>query len=397
MLFIAGWTIAACDESHSDYAAPVVYEQGELYNIEGFTATPTPASAAPINLGTMTEDAIKLFTLTKGTLPEGVTFENIRLEAWPADKAENVSTKVPATEEGMVTKEALANLVYTFYGKKVTERTFTAKLLGNAVRGKESQLITMGDFTLKITPEELESPYYFVFGNVSSLTAKNANRAIMTPDPDNDQKFTFTSQFASISDIVVWNEKYWNTATNNGTKNATAADYGKVYGMPSQEEADKKPTEGKTFQGLPEGSASPIYFAAPEKAYYTFTIDLEAQTFSWEKLENQSPAVYTSMVMKGLSGDTKLTAVGVGGKTGIAKKHNWYATNVNVPSEDMVTFVSGTTAWGYGEADGAWTVDDDMNWFKTCTAAGKAIKLPAGKYNIYFCDITGAAEFMPIE
>lgn len=397
MIFVASWSLTACDEHHDDYAQPPVYSQEELYDIDGFTATPTAASAAPIDLGTMSEDGVQLFTLTMGTLPKGITFENLRLEAWPADKSESVATNVVASEDGKVTREALAQLVYTFYGKKVTERTFKAKLLGNAVKGTESQLITLGDFTLRITPEYLESPYYFVFGKVNVTTAKEANRAIMTPDPNNDQKFSFTSMFASSSDILVWNEKYWNTATNNGTKNAVAADYDKVYGMSSQEEANQKEASGKIFQGLPDGTSIPVYFLAPTKEYYTFTIDLEAQTFTWTLLENQSPTIYSSMKLAGLPTDVTMTSVGVGGKTGIStKKHNWYALNVNVATDAMVSFVSGNTTWGYGDSDGSWTVDE-TEWYKTCSENGKHIKLPAGKYNVYFCDITGTAEFMPLD
>ncbi len=111
MLVIAGWSLTACDESHNDYVQPTVYQQPEAVTIEGFEATPTAAASGEINLGTMTEDAIQLFTLKKGTLPEGVSLENIRLEAWPADKEQNVATNVVATEDGMVTKEELAKLV----------------------------------------------------------------------------------------------------------------------------------------------------------------------------------------------------------------------------------------------------------------------------------------------
>lgn len=403
MLLIAGWSLAACTESHDDYTQPVVYPQGELYNVTGFSATPTAAAGNPIDLATMPEatTAIQLFTLTRGTLPEGVTLEDIRLEAWPADKGENVATKVNATEDGMVTRDDLADMVYAFYGKKRTERTFTAKLVANAVRGKEAQLLTMGDFTLRVTPIEMENAYYYVFGKVNTVSATTANRAIMTPDETNDQKFYFTSMFTSTSnDLLLWNEKYWKVATNNGTKNATSADYDKVYGMPSQEEANKKELSGKTFQGLPEGTTTPVYFMAPTKAYYRFVIDLEAQTYTWELLDNQNPTIYKSMTLKGFASDIAMTSVGLAGKTGLGtNKHNWFALNVNVTAESLITVNSDATTWGYGDADGEWTVDynQDNMWAKYCTTTGKAVKVPAGKYNIYFCDITGALHFVPVE
>ena len=403
LLFIAGWSMTACTESHDDYPQPVVYAQGPLYDITGFSATPTAAATNPIDLATMAEptDAIQLFNLTRGTLPEGVTLEDIRLEAWPADKGENIATKVAATEDGMVTREGLEDMLYTFYGKKRTERTFTAKLVADAVSGKESQLLTLGDFTLRVTPIEMENAFYYVFGKVNTVDAITANRAIMTPDEENDQKFYFTSMFSSTAtDLLLWNEKYWKVATNNGTKKASSADYDKVYGMSSQEEADLKKTEGKTFQGLPEGASSPVYFIAPTKAFYRLVIDLEAQTFTWELLENQNPTKYSTMTLKGLGADVAMTSVGVAGKTGIGTdKHNWYAQNVTVAAESLLTVVSGTTTWGYGDADGAWKVDFDQDnmWAKYLTTTGKAVKVPAGKYNIYFCDITGALHFVPVE
>lgn len=403
LLLIAGWSLTACTESHDDYAQPVVYPQGPVYSITGFSATPTAAANNPIDLATMPEEttAIKLFDLVRGTLPEGVTLKDIRLEAWPADKGENIATKVAATEEGMVTREGLEDMLYTFYGKKRTERTFTAKLVADAVSGKEAQLLTLGDFTLRVTPIEMENAYYYVFGKVNTVDAITANRAIMTPDPDNDQKFYFTSMFSSTSnDLLLWNEKYWKVATNDGTKKATSADYDKVYGMSSQEEADKKPVEGKSYQGLPEGSKSPVYFVGPTKAFYRFVIDLEAQTFTWELLEDQNPAKYSTMTIKGLGSDIAMTSVGVAGKAGIGTdKHNWYALNVNVTAESLMTVVSGSTTWGFGDTDGAWTVDFDKDneWAKYCSTTGKAVKVPAGKYNIYFCDITGALHFVPVE
>ena len=114
MLVIAGLSLTACDESHDDYAQNIVYPQEAVISIDGFEATPTAAATQNINLGTMTEDAIQLFSLKQGTLPDGVTLENIRLEAWPANKTEYVAAKVVASEDGMVTKDELAKLVYTF-------------------------------------------------------------------------------------------------------------------------------------------------------------------------------------------------------------------------------------------------------------------------------------------
>ena len=107
MLVLAGWSLTACDESHSDFPEPVVYPQGEVINmtdITGFVATPTAAASSNIDLGTMTEDSIQLFTLQMGTLPEGVTFDSLRFEAWPAHTGQNLATKAKVAANGMIDK-----------------------------------------------------------------------------------------------------------------------------------------------------------------------------------------------------------------------------------------------------------------------------------------------------
>ena len=93
MLLMAGWSLTACTESHDDWVQNTTYPQGPVVTIDGFSATPTAAATSPIDLATMPEptSAIQLFTLTQGTLPAGMTLEDVRLEAWPADKGENVA------------------------------------------------------------------------------------------------------------------------------------------------------------------------------------------------------------------------------------------------------------------------------------------------------------------
>ena len=382
MLVIAGWSLTACDESHDDYAENVVYPQEATITIEGFEATPTEAASSNINLGTMTEDAIQLFTLKQGTLPEGVTLENIRLEAWPADKTEYVAAKVVASEDGMVTKEELAKLVYTFYGKKATERTFKAKLFANAIKGTEAELITLGDFTLKITPEEVENPYYYVYGNATSAKKEDAYKTIMTPDPTSDVVFSYTTKYVSSGDMKVWNSKYWQ-------EGAKSNDFSKLYGS-----GEEKPTSYKGLTGkLEQGRNSSIF--SPTKEYYTFTIDLEALTYTWTKLEDQNPASYDVISLIGIANDWNND---VDMEPADKAKHNWYA-KVTIAAETQLKFRANhdwAANWGFGASDGDWTVNDDI-WAKTLEKDAKNLVVPAGTYHVYFCDITGTAHFVLAE
>lgn len=380
MLAVAGWSLTACDESHSDWVEPVVYEQEPGIVIQGFEATPTAIASSSINLGTMTEDAIQLFTLKKGTLPAGVTLENIRLEAKPADKENATAHNVVASEDGMVTKEELAKLVYAFYGKKATERTFNANLYANALKGKESQLITLGSFQLKLTPEKLEDPYYYIFGMSTTTAVASANKYVMTPVEGNDMAYTYTTKFFGSNDMLIWNINYWkNDRLNN--------DFSKVYGT---EVKGSKAESGNVTQGNAQN-----YFIAPKKnTFYTFTIDLEALTFTWTELENQNQPTYTNISLIGVGGDwdndIDLTAVD-------RNKHNWYL-QYTFTADTQLKFRANhgwDTNWGFGSADGEWNAAND--WAKICTVDAKNIAITAGTYDIYFCDITGAAHFVPVE
>lgn len=382
MLVIAGWSLTACDESFDDYAQNIVYPQEEVITIEGFEATPTAAASQNINLGTMTEDAIQLFTLKQGTLPEGVTLENIRLEAWPANKTEYVAAKVVASEDGMVTKDELAKLVYTFYGKKATERTFQAKLYANAIKGTEAQLITLGDFTLKVTPEEVENPYYYVYGGATSAKKEDAYKTVMTPDPTSDVVFSYTTKYVSSGDMKIWNSRYWQEGAGKN-------DFSKLYGS-----GEEKPTTYKGLTGkLEQGRNSSIF--SPTKEYYTFTIDLEALTYTWTKLEDQNPVSYDVISLIGIANDWDND---VDMEPADKAKHNWFV-KVTIAADTQLKFRANHAwgmNWGFGTSDGDWTVNDDI-WAKTLEKDAKNLVVPAGTYYVYFCDITGVAHFVPAE
>lgn len=382
MLVIAGWSLTACDESHDDYAQNIVYPQESVISIDGFEATPTAAATQNINLGTMTEDAIQLFSLKQGTLPDGVTLENIRLEAWPANKTEYVAAKVVASEDGMVTKDELAKLVYTFYGKKATERTFKAKLFANAIKGTEALLITLGDFTLRVTPEEVENPYYYVYGGATSAKKEDAYKTVMTPDPKSDVVFSYTTKYVSSGDMKIWNSRYW-------LEGAGKNDFSKLYGS-----GEEKPTTYKGLTGkLEQGRNSSIF--SPTKEYYTFTIDLETLTYTWTKLENQNPVNYDVISLIGIANDWDND---VDMQPADKAKHNWFV-KVTIAADTQLKFRANHdwgVNWGFGTSDGDWTINDDI-WAKTLEKDAKNLVVPAGTYYVYFCDITGAAHFVPAE
>ena len=79
-------------------------------------------------------------------------------------------------------------------------------------------------------------------------------------------------------------------------------------------------------------------------------------------------------------------------------KHNWFA-KVTIADETQLKFRANhdwAANWGFGDSDGDWAVNDDI-WAKTLKMDAKNIIVPAGTYYVYFCDITGAAHFVPTE
>ena len=89
-------------------------------------------------------------------------------------------------------------------------------------------------------------------------------------------------------------------------------------------------------------------------------------------------------------GEIDLTAVD-------PSKHNWYLRHT-FDSDTDLKFRGNHSwdfNWGYGETDKEWNAGND--WAKICAKDKKNIFVPAGTYDIYFCDITGAAHFVPVE
>lgn len=383
LLAVAGWSLTACKQHFDDWAQPKVYPQEPAIEVSGFTATPTTAAASVIDLGTMAAgSSVKLFDLTIGTLPEGVSLKNIRLEAKPADQPTTAATEVDASETGEVTKEELMDLVYNFYGKKSTVRVFDAALYANAAKGTEAQLITLCSFQLKVKPEKLEEPYYYVYGRATAASADNAYKFVMTPVEGNDMAFTYTTKFTGITDMLIWNMSYWKV-------DYPSQDFSKVYG---QETKGSKAVSGTVIQGNKDN-----YFVSPaSNKFYTFTIDLEKLTYEWKLLDDQNPASYTNISLIGVNGkwsdgdDIDLTVVD-------RNKHNWYL-RYTFTADTQLKFRANhgwTMNWGYGSNDGDWKANED--WAKFCTPDAKNISITAGTYDIYFCDITGAAHFVPVE
>ena len=223
--------------------------------------------------------------------------------------------------------------------------------------------INMIDYTYTI--EEMAATYYLVgdFGGAASWDISNFNYALY-PQTTTTQSYTTTwtgsGSFKFFTEADNWDSAY-------------GAELGTTAGAAS----------GKLASNANNGADN---ISVPEVgAYYTFTVDMSAMTYTWTKCDESTVVDYNKIGLIGVNGDWDndvfLTQV---------TSHNWYV-EVDVTSDCEVKF----------RVDGNWNVMDwgaDVNIadqsYGTGTKGGDNVKLPAGKYKVYFNDITGQFLFL---
>ena len=147
-------------------------------------------------------------------------------------------------------------------------------------------------------------------------------------------------------------------------------------------------TDGDTsMSGTIQQNAGAIH--SPEAGYFTFTVDLDAMTYTWTKLENQTPHEYTTIGLVGAFNGWN-QAEDANQMTQITP-HNWFKTMTLTEGElKFNADKDWTISWG-GETD---INVGDQNYGVTTTSNGKNMVVPAGTYDIFFNDITGRFVFV---
>lgn len=220
-----------------------------------------------------------------------------------------------------------------------------------------------GDFTMRAVNKA--SDYFLVGGP----TGWSPTDKLLPCYPVGKTTFSFTSKLAD---------------GNNYFKAWTSADFGVwelVYGYPS---GDYNGLSGTLVQRNDTGA---LRFPTADE-YYTVTFDFAANTFTQTKLENQSPAEYSTIGIVGTfngwtpnSDDYQMTQVA-------GAPHNWYLLDFEIADQadgntEEIKFNADkdwTTSWGGGK-------DFDASRFGTLTEGANCTVTP-GKYDIYFNDIT---------
>ena len=228
--------------------------------------------------------------------------------------------------------------------------------------GMYRMTINMMDYTYKI--EEMAATYY-VYGAVQGWNNDPTTGKTCAFYPETTSLQSYTTKWTGAWDLKFWSADGWgNDAMAYGSEvDGDSSESGKIVG---------------------DGAAQAI--SAPSEGYYTFTIDMGTMTYTWTKLDNQTPTEYNSI---GLVGDFTGWADGADVVMKQVTPHNWYV-NTTIASDGGVKF----------RADGVWVTDwgADVNIgsqaYGTGTQGGANITVPSGTYDIYMNDITGQFVFV---
>lgn len=235
-----------------------------------------------------------------------------------------------------------------------------------AKAGIYQMTINMMDYTYSI---KQIAPEYYLVGALQSWSDPNMS-CLMTAETAMVQNFT--TKWTGDANMKIW----------------LGSDFGKwdnAFGSASGDGVNT--AEGKLKAG---GGA----IVCPEKgAYYTFTADFSTMTYKWTKLANQNPTEFKHVSL-----------IGVGGKWNEGNDidleqvapHNWYLAKQEIPAGGLK--IRADHKW---RDDGNWGFAEGQKYESKgtlITSGGSSnISVPAGTYNIYFNDITGAYAFVEVK
>ena len=235
-----------------------------------------------------------------------------------------------------------------------------------AKAGTYQMTINMMDYTYSI---KQIAPEYYLVGALQSWSDQNMS-CLMTAETAMVQNFT--TKWTGDANMKIW----------------LGSDFGKwdnAFGSASGDGVNT--AEGKLKAG---GGA----IVCPEKnAYYTFTADFSTMTYKWTKLANQNPTEFKYVSLIGVGGkwndgdDIDLKQVA---------PHNWYLAKQEIPAGGLK--IRADHKW---RDDGNWGFAEGQNYENKGTlitsGVSSNISVPAGTYNIYFNDITGAYAFVEVK
>lgn len=190
MLLLAA-AFTGCSEDFKDWANPITNPQPEAITIPGVSAS---AAATNIDLG-KAEESVKLITLSTATFPEGTTLDKMRIVLTPTDveEAESKILQAISTTEGTFSKEALQEIIVSYYGKRPDVRSFDAQVYLDGIYNGQAAYIDAGTVNLTLIPEApyIAQNYYLVGGNGAWGNDKSQQMSHSDKDVFEDPIFTY--------------------------------------------------------------------------------------------------------------------------------------------------------------------------------------------------------------
>lgn len=239
-----------------------------------------------------------------------------------------------------------------------------------AKAGIYQMTINMMDYTYSI---KQIAPEYYLVGKLQGWSDKPEDKTCLMY-AETPMVQSYTTQWNDDANLKIW----------------LGSDFGKwenAYGSATMADANTPTGNLKV-----DKDAGAIVCPEPG-AFYTFKVDFSTMTYSWTKLENQNPRVYKKVGLIGVGGDwdkdVDMTEV---------TPHNWYLAKQEIPAGGLKIRANhewskdGVGNWGFGK-------DQNYKSNGTLISSGTSgnISVPAGTYNIYFNDITGAYAFVEVK
>lgn len=247
-------------------------------------------------------------------------------------------------------------------GSLVNEGAQAGKI---AKAGIYQMTINMMDYTYTL---KQIAPEYYLVGAPQGWNPKTMS-CLMSAE--SAMVHSFTTKWTNDANLKIW-------------LGSDFGNWGNAFGTATGK--DESTAEGKL-------KANGGAIVCPEKdAYYTFTADFSTMTYKWTKLANQNPTEFEYVSLIGVAGkwndgdDIDLKQVA---------PHNWYLAKQEIPAGGLK--IRGDHTWG----DGNWGLDKNQKYESKgtliCAGNSSNIPVPAGTYNIYFNDITGAYAFVEVK
>ena len=237
---------------------------------------------------------------------------------------------------------------------------YTEKVESIGIEGQGTFNITLDMKNLTYTITRAESKYYIV-GNLQGWSQTDMSCMLYA---QGGNVYSYTTRWQGAWDLKIWEGKdfgNWSVAFGTAVDGATDMS-GSLINKDAQS------------------------FAAPSKnEFWTLTVDMNSQSYSWKKLDNQTPATYAAV---SIIGDFNGWATDNSSEIDMTQRpnapHNWYV-RAKIDKSGGLKFRANhdwTTSWGSAK-------DYAVGDVYYGPAGTENITVPAGTYDFYLNDITG--------